>query len=233
MDEEKDRLLKRIKKLFAIANSASDAESDSAMAQAQKLMAEHHIRSSEVKALEEDRDVNIKSSGIDYSNFAWQLRLALVIAENFRCRVYHTRASKRFHSCRKVSFLGEGEDSDIALSVFSFAIETGRIRALEHVGERRLLSRLRIDDYTLGTIKYTFLDGFVKGVGEMFSKQKEKNQQWGLVLVVPKTVEDAFDRLELAKSRPINDRSSNKFAGDRQCGFAEGLKFRPDSRVLA
>lgn len=72
--------------------------------------------------------------------------------------------------------------------------------------------------------------GFVRGILTALEKQSEENQtEWGLVLVIPKEVEDAAQNLvkKTFKAKTENNIDPSTYAE----GYEEGKKFEPLART--
>lgn len=81
-----DDLLRKVKKLLALAADASDEESRSALARAQALMTEHAISEADIF---DHRKQNLSEEVIQTAVYdgrprRWMYRLAWIIAKNFR-----------------------------------------------------------------------------------------------------------------------------------------------------
>ena len=72
--------------------------------------------------------------------------------------------------------------------------------------------------------------GFVNGVSAAFQKQQEENEQgWGLVLVIPKEVEEAAKDWGKQKFR---SRSQDNISGEAYTrGFHNGKEFNPKKKT--
>lgn len=82
----------KIKKLLALSKSPNEHEAQSALAKAQRLMAEHKISMAEVED-KEKRKAHEHSAGITYSTRRdpWILRLSKVISKNYCCESFSRR----------------------------------------------------------------------------------------------------------------------------------------------
>ena len=216
MDE---RIIEKVKKLLAIANDKNDAESDAAMLMAQKLIAEYHL--SEAAYTDKAAD-KVEETRVDigYRCNGWKRRLSSVIASNFRCGTYYygARAGRRG---QVIVFIGEGPDARLALQIFNFAAETGKIRWNEY--HLRGMS---------STERETFLHAFVDGIKSRYEEQKQNNQQWGLVLAKPAGVTKAMSAIKLV-CRPEHPRTSGYYSDARSSGYAAGRAFNSSAGVLA
>lgn len=119
----KNEMLNKIKNLLntTTENGASEAEAQSAILLAQKLMAKHGLEMADVEANAGDKATKkevMEGYGTEGVKLAWwHKRLAQIIADNFRCyyflRVYYKET--------KIVFMGLKEDVEIAKSIFKFA----------------------------------------------------------------------------------------------------------------
>src|SRR4051812_34335199 len=155
------KALERIKKLMRLARDpgASAAEAESALLLAQRIMAANGLEDGEVidtSAPEEailDEDISV----VRRKEF-WRGRLAVVIARNFRCKMYWRG---RDDGRSGVHFLGRTGDVAIAKEVYVVALEV----ALQQVATFLKTNR--------GGLKArnAFLAGFCDGLATKYDEQ--------------------------------------------------------------
>ena len=111
-----EKIIEKIKKLLNMTqeNGASENEAIVAALRAQKLMAEYNINVADIETSDDSTTI-VEESFVCGKNNKWKVRLAAIIAKNFRCRVYFIDKSK-------VVFYGYESDAKIALDVFKFLI---------------------------------------------------------------------------------------------------------------
>ena len=186
-------VIEKVKKILALAeNNPNENEALAAALKAQKMMAKFHIQ-------EEDLRDEVTESTIDSivakhngKTAKWRLSLALVIAANFRCRVY-------IHNGKDVCFMGYKEDAMICKEVFL---------SMYSIGEKlsnKLKRETRKSKGTATGVKNTFCCGFVDGI-----KSELEKQCTALVLIVPKEVNEAFEaKMSNVKRKKVSLKISN------------------------
>lgn len=112
----------KIKKLLALSKSPNEHEAQSALAKAQRLMAEHKISMAEVED-KEKRKAHEHSAGITYSTRRdpWVLRLSKVISKNYCCESFSRREKGK--QTYKLYFCGLNEDVEICMIAFKYATD--------------------------------------------------------------------------------------------------------------
>lgn len=192
MDSQK--ALDRIRKLLRLARdpAATPAEAETALLQAQRIMAERGIADGEVvetSTTEEtiaDQDV----AAVRRRDF-WRGRLAVVIAKNFRCKTYWMR---RPDGLSGVHFLGRTGDVAIAGEVYVAAVDV----ALAQVA---IFARARRGGGVRA--RNAFLAGFADGLAMKFDEQvvEMTAASRALVVVADGAVEAKFNELRLRAGR--------------------------------
>lgn len=116
-------------------NGASEAEAQTAMLMAQKLMAKHGLDMSDVEATDNEKEEKeiVEEFGNDSKITWWHKSLARVIADNFRC-YYFLRSG---HKVTRIVFMGVKEDAEIAKSIFKFASAQIEYHAKQYRKKRR------------------------------------------------------------------------------------------------
>lgn len=86
--------IRRIKKCLALSKSSNEGEAAAALRQAQKLMAAFNISEEGVHAAEVNEET-VSSRGCWTSPPSWEVRLVMLIAGAFGCKVMWTNGSKQ------------------------------------------------------------------------------------------------------------------------------------------
>lgn len=217
----------KIRKLLALAESPVEAEARAALLKARQLMAEHKLTERECREAEKQavKDV-LTDITCSKRREPWIIPLSATIGENYCCKGYR----KRYHGqqTQHVGFIGLEDDVEICIAVFKYAVDC--IRA----GVKNI--RREYADYTAYYSKFikqecdSYGYGFVMGVGAAFEQQeKENREEWGLVLVMPKEVTEATQRL--GKEAFKSSAEDNISAGAYRQGYAEGREFDPTRRI--
>lgn len=198
----REEYIEKIRGLLAIANdSRADAnEAINAAAHAQKLMAKYDI---DIEAVEATDDIELKEiseemvdlSDIGHVSTSWKSRLAVIIANNFRCKVY-------FMGSKKIVFYGHSTDAKVASSVFSFLFATGT-----KLGIKECRKTAKEGKPTRG-VATTYLVGFCKGIEDVLNEQCK-----ALMIITSPEVEEGWKeksknmRLKNTKLNCSNDAS--------------------------
>lgn len=182
-DEEK--ILDRIRKLLALAGrNENENEAQAALIQAQAMMARHGIthvpEAGQAPAVEKvEQGIAVRAGRLEN----WRVKLGMVIADNFRCRLILQSAYRD----TRVLFIGNESDLAIATAVYQAAEQMAVKQCEAYLASRpQDIGRRR----KLGTDWKT---GFAAGLWAKFQKQKEDNN-WGLVLAIPVQVDQYMEK---------------------------------------
>lgn len=209
MDHE---IVKKIKRLLALSSSDNTHEAESAMLKAQELLVKHNLELSEIEDYKE-RKVKEDVTGITFTKARWKGRLAKVIASNFKCETYY-----RTYRSHKVTFLGLEEDVMICKIMTEYAIE-----CIKKVSSK-IARAYREQGRSAKGVENDFALGFIEGIQSKFEEQRQKNEEWGLVLVVPKEVQDAYNGIQFT-GKGVNPPQYQGLEDVYFNGYYEGKKF--------
>jgi len=219
----------KIKKLLALAESPNENEAKAALLKAKQLMAEYKIAEIDLVDIEKKK---VKTIVTEYSYTKrgeyWMAGMSNIIAANYCCR-----SARRIRSGAQkgtIIFVGLEDDVDLCAMVFAYAVDSARALAKKYIVD---ISKQYIFGLSSGEKNQkmnSYILGFSKGVEEAFREQQARTpdeSQWGLVMVVPKEVNDecAGFRTDRYVSRRIVDSDC------RSDGFREGKKFNPNRRL--
>lgn len=218
----------KIRKLLALAESPSEHEAKAALLKARQLMAEHKLRPEDIepaknkKLLNREIDVTCtKQKG------AWKTPLSATIAEAYCCKAFrkHKYRARTYH----IGFIGLEDDFDICVRIFKYAVDCVESKAAE-------IRRRHKDVYTPQYIEKlvdAYAVGFNCGVSSAFERQKEQHQEWGLVLVTPREVQEEWDALGKASTLKDFDLASLDKMQYAMEGERDGREFKPGTRLPA
>lgn len=199
-----DNYKEKIKKLLSLAQSDNENESKAALLKAQELMIKNKISEKDLEDVKKQK-VKTMNTGFIYSSRKnrYVLNLSKVIAENYCCVNY---ASKEYgRQKRNLVIAGFEDDVEICMEVLTKAVDT-----IVH-NAKKLVYRKGYTSKQKKIIMDSYADGFVQGLKEMYDKQRKINQdEWGLVLVVPKEVNDILNGMKkgVLKNKNITDRNA-------------------------
>lgn len=215
----------KIRKLLQLAESPNEHEAKAALLKARQLMAEHKLTEAELKDVEKQAVKDIRTDiTCSKRRNPWVIPLSAVIGENYCCKGYRNR--RYGEQTNYVGFIGLEDDVEICVEIFKYAVdcvlaEVKRIKKDNQCYYSSYVKKL-CDSYGYG---------FANGVAEAFKKQQEENEEqgWGLVLVMPKEVEEASQHLghEAFRSRSQEDISGDMYAK----GYYTGKEFDPTKRL--
>lgn len=224
--DSQEKVIDKIQKLLALAEDKSSAsESQAAMLKAQKLMAKHSLTAADVNShLDVESKVIIRPMQ-EYKRLPWWHKcLAFIIAKNFKCRSITTRSHK--FQLSYIQFVGHPEDIEICASVYDFAVR--QITFFAEYYNKKWKHQI---GYRGVSVKNDYIAGYLKGMEAKFKEQVDKNQ-WGLIVVCDKSVNDAFEhKINTHAKSHVNA----QFLGDPQAisdGFADGKRFMPTNGAI-
>lgn len=169
----KEALMKKVEKLLSLAgNNPSQEEAQSAMAKAQKLIAEYNLDMSKLKDDEREDIVVVRCE--HPNNNGYRVTLACILSENFRCKVLMVE--------NRVNFIGYKTDAEVCKRVFEYAYKTARRGGQKEERKVRMLT---------GTGKgvfNAFVSGFCAGVKKVLDEQCR-----ALMIVTPQEVIDELN----------------------------------------
>ena len=216
------KALERIQKLLRLARDpgATPAEAESALLQAQRIMAENGLEDGEVidTATPEEAILDEDISVVRRKEF-WRGRLGVVIARNFRCKMYWRG---RVDGRSGVHFLGRKGDVAIAKEVYIAALEV----ALQQVAIFLRANRGGLKS------RNAFLAGFADGLAAKYDEQVEQLKTTGtaLVVVADAGVEAKFVELKLRRGKPSD--AGFRDQGARAAGQIAGRAFDARRNIL-
>jgi len=214
----------KIRHLLALAESPNENEARAALLKARELMARHKLTEAELGEAERQAVRNtLTDITCSKRRDPWICGLSAVIGESYCCKGYRTHTKGR--QTQTIGFIGLEDDVEICVAIFKYAVDCIRagVKAVEKecAGYYPWYVRQQRDSYGYG---------FARGIQTALARQdEEKRDEWGLVLVMPKEVQEASRHLgkEDFKARTedtIDHRSYSQ-------GYAEGKEFDPSRRL--
>ena len=226
MENKREKVLEKIKKLFALGNDlrGNEIESQSAILKAQQLMAEYGISHTDIQDGTNFPNEVQDNSITGYKNLEWwHGNLGQVISENFKCFCYMDNRRMGYRQVlHSVNFVGLCEDIKVAKEVFYYAIMMIEYHSEVYLRNYRIENPDR-KDYR--AIENKYVQGYLAGLKRKFEEQKEQNKkEWGLILVRDKSI-DEYVKKELnlcsASSKIKSSRDMEHFNN----GFTQGKNF--------
>ena len=203
---DKKQIIEKIKKIMALSeNNPNQNEAISAALKAQKLMAKFHIEESELGEELTESKIDSMECVVNGKTQKWRLQLAVVLAKNFRCKIYLNNGN--------VTFYGYEEDVKICSEVFYSLYKIG-VKLSD-----KLKRETRKESGTAKGIRNTFCMGYVAGI-----KSELEKQCTALMIVIPKEVNEEYNKMSMKMN--FKDKSTAvKISSDRNVynkGFQSG-----------
>lgn len=208
-----NKIADKIQKLLALAgNNPSQEEAETAALMAQKLIAKYNVDMSSLTGEQEIKYKLLKAT--HPNNNGYRSPLAVIIANNFRCKPILIGAD--------VHFFGREVDVDACCEVFNYLYKVSRHNAIKLEREARKAGK-----NTHG-LANTYWSGFMAGLQKSLDKQCKV-----LMIVTPQDVKDKFQ--ERFPKVGSGSRFGQRLTGfDRdayETGYADG-KSAMDKRSL-
>ena len=214
----------KIKKLLALAESPNEHEAKAALLKARQLMAEHKITELELKDVEKQKVVDIRTDiTCSKRRNPWILNLSAVIGENYCCKGYRTH--RHGEQTQYIGFIGLEDDAEICIAVFNYAVDC----ILAEIGCIKKENQCYYSSY-VKKLCDSYGYGFTVGIEAAFEEQQETNEdRWGLVLVMPQEVLDASQHLD---HKEFHSRAEETIAASAYTkGYNHGKEFDPTKRL--
>ena len=212
----------KISRLLALAASPYEAEAQAALLKARQLMAEHKLRPEDIQP-EGSQNVIKKGVGIYSTKMSspWAVNLSAVIAKHYCCRQFIlTKKGKKTY---EIGFVGIEEDFKVCQMVYRYAFESIMARCGEIKKQR---------DYPAAMLRQmcnSYGWGFCRGLKAAFEEQTEQHQEWGLVMAVPKPVQEIMDGMKKVTYATPSAKGWHKVYASM--GYADGQKFDVSHRL--
>ncbi len=174
---ENEKVLEKVKKLFALAeNNPSAEEAKSAALMAQKLMMENDIAMWEVENVDLEKKEEIGEEAIEVPAKKWKYTLAHIVADNFRVKFF-MRGTGIF------IFYGHKTDTKIAAETFRYLFNTGHKLGMKLYRETK-------EQYGWANNVYnSCVMGFCEGIRHALAEQSK-----ALMVIVPEDVKIAYKK---------------------------------------
>lgn len=207
MDNKREKIIERIKKLMAVAEDrgATEHEAAAAALAAQRLIADWDVEQWEIHSKDTEPIETVYS--VD-ARRRWRWQLADVLAPAFKCRYHQTRRYDRERGkyIHLMAFFGYRTDAMAASMTFNSLYKIGN----------RLASR-----YARGTFEYgtynSYVTGFVEGIRRELEKQTE-----ALMVVVPPKVNERYET-EFTDMKEVDTTLRLGYGYDAQMAHWQGV----------
>jgi Protein of unknown function (DUF2786) len=170
MSTEKIKIIDRVKKLLALAESDNEHEAALAASMAQDLMMQHRLELAQIQANVEVAPEILEKMVCKYPRLVWKKRLAQAVADSCDLGVF-----VRGRRSRQLMFVGTSSGVELAEFLFVYlkriVARLGRDYLEELDGNRKISGR--------SEQLHSFNAGMVAGIREVLMKEKAKRE--GLV----------------------------------------------------
>ena len=217
-NDERDKILGRIKELLALAGSPNENEAGNAMRMAQKYLIKYNL---ELDELDRQRDYHVRFLGkCSPRTQEYEYTLSMILQEHFFVLPIwsYSYDPRRARPGKILEVCGSSQNLEIASYVFDFVL--GVCESLWRTRRRQLLHSR--SPGRRGT-KFQYLAGVVRGLQEKLDHQRQELvEERGLVLAPDAGLDDFF-RYRNPRVRSVGTQgvSRNK---QFDAGVADGQK---------
>ncbi|CWV83778.1 TPA: DUF2786 domain-containing protein [Listeria monocytogenes] len=194
MDNEK--IIRKVKRLLALAKeNKSDEEGQSAFMLAQRLMLENDIDAAEIGDNEDVSDFITENNVTIYKRlFWWEKRLARIIADNFRVKMFYDMKEDSGEITKSaITFYGLDKDLVLAKEMYLLAYEALLFHSKFYVNSYYENSEEKRSRYLTESLKSSYIRGFLKGIERKFEEQiSVLRNEFEILVLTPQIVIDAY-----------------------------------------
>jgi hypothetical protein len=124
MENGKEKIMERIRKLLALSNNPNEHEAAAAAAKAQSLLAEYNLSLAEV-VIDKKKDAGFVADGsILTAPYPWRRQLAAAVARLYFCEYYYTTVGPKNNAKNAHYFVGQPHNIDVAKMMFVYLEQT-------------------------------------------------------------------------------------------------------------
>lgn len=202
-NEKIEKMINKVQGLIKLSEkNDNDEEAQSAFLMAQKLMLKYHISADSLQSAADSEDQVTNNDVTTLKRlYWWEKVLAKVITDNFRVKGFTHSIYVNGKKKSKIVFMGLDDDLKIAKEMYVLTYE-----AIQHYAKKYInkyykdqdISRKRgLTEY----LKQSYMQGFLHGLEDKFKEQfEELKQEYGLMVMTPEKVQEAFNRLHCRKA---------------------------------
>jgi hypothetical protein len=115
-----EKIIDKIRKLLALANSSNEHEAALAASHAQRLLSEHNLAMADIETENKPQSADKVETNVSKTLPKWVRHLSAGVSVAFDCQAIH------YPSLGKMTFIGIGVDVQIAAYTFSYLEQTVR-----------------------------------------------------------------------------------------------------------
>lgn len=217
---DKEKLVRKVKKLYALGESPNQAEAEAAIQKAHELVTIYNIDQNDLK---KKNKMIKKEIYVGKTIPFWLKCLANYIANHFYCYSFrYARYEEKIQSNYRrrnwyLVFVGTISNIEIAIYTYNFLVSTGK--RLSIINMEKFTGNKRRE-------KNSYLIGFSEGIRSVLNAQKEHEQKKGLIYV---NLAELYvkNNIKLRKSKipsTIDPKSDSLLAGYKD---GKGIKINP------
>ena len=170
----KEQVVSKVRKLFELSNSSNENEAALAAAKARELLSRYNLSMADLPTDDMKAAVAVTEASVGVGRVVrnWVKGLLIHVAYGFDCE----HIIRRRHASNPIlTFIGTTADAEIAVYTFRFLF--GELNRLVD----RSLPKLKRENrfWSTPSLRYAYLDGAVKRIGERFQRQTEKIRDSG------------------------------------------------------
>ncbi|MBC2143384.1 DUF2786 domain-containing protein [Listeria innocua] len=196
MDNE--RIIRKVKRLLALAKeNKSDEEGQSAFMLAQRLMLENDINAAEIGDNEDVSDFITENNITIYKRlFWWERKLARIIADNFRVKMFYNRENYSGGIIKSaIMFYGLDKDLVLAKEMYLLAYEAVIFHSKVYIKSYYEDSGEKKNRYLTESLKTSYIRGFLEGIEQKFEEQiSVLRNEFEILVLTPQKVIDAYKK---------------------------------------
>lgn len=207
INENRDKATKRIKALLSktTENGASVEEAASAMSKANELMIQYFITLKDISDLDAIDNIVCERTDAIKIKYAYARYLKFYSAKLFDCK----SSSNKYY----VWFYGYSNDVRMAIYIYNKLVGILK-NSIKEYKKSKDYKALTMIGYHGNSIISSYVEGFVIAVADKITAiHSERNRnfndsQTGLMCLKTKKVEEFFNKEDIKKAKPINDKKS-------------------------
>lgn len=217
---ENTKIISKVENLLKLAGNNPEAkEAEAALLKAQELMAKYNLEMSQFQDQPKEKKEVIEKWIRGGQSCQWMRKLAMVLADNFRC-------SLLVGTGYGLVFVGLKDDVGICTRVFEFASHS-----LDR-NMKKLRRQYRKQGLSTEGISGDYAMGFINGLQDKYKEQVEKNN-WGLVLVKDNAVMEHTNSISSEKkAKPGKGLSRAGDAGLYAKGYLDGKNLGEPQKAI-
>lgn len=221
MNDKRDQVIEKIKKLLRLAKSSNEHEAALAAARAQELLSRHNLNESDFSEHEPPKEAGLASAETVKRPANWVFLLAAGVAGAFDCQYFH-------RSDGKVFFVGVDIDHEIAAFTFGYVYRTINRLAAQFMAksqQRRLTAKGK------KKVRLSYCLGAASVVSAELRRQKEFTPITTTALV---PVKDALIKAKMGEFQLDTSAMETESLSDRAywCGRRDGANIDHGRRGL-